>query len=193
VNQTRSQRLALRDFDHARRQAFWRDLWGRLTGNKRQLLPFDPSRLSLHIEGQRYRGCQVVPLDSIVGSEGRHRDFDGAFYPRHSRTQDRWLRIDQAHYEQVALPPVQLLKVGELYFVRDGHHRASAARARQQGFVDAEVIEFEVSHPGERLELIFTNKPSRGLFPFPDDIRADHIRGKSAQRKQGGYPWIDHP
>jgi hypothetical protein len=137
VTQTRSQRLALRDFDHARRQAFWRNLWGRLTGNNRDLLPYYPLRQNLHFKGQRYRGLQVVPLDSIVGSEGRHRDFDGAFYPRHSRTQDRWVRIDQAYYEQVALPPVQLLKVGELYFVRDGHHRISAARARQQDFVDA--------------------------------------------------------
>ena len=145
MTNTKSQRLALRDFDHARRQAFWRDVLGRLTGNKRQLLPFDPSHLSLHFEGQRYRGLQVVPLDSIVGSEGRHRDFDGAFYPLLSRTQDRWVRIDQAYYEQVALPPIQLWKVGKLYFVRDGHHRVSAARARQQDFVDAEVIEVDVA------------------------------------------------
>jgi hypothetical protein len=79
-----------------------------------------------------------------VGSEGRFHEFDRAFYPRVARSKDRWLRIDQAHYDDVTLPPVELIKVGQGYFVRDGNHRVSVARARGHQVVDACVTEIEV-------------------------------------------------
>lgn len=66
----------------------------------------------------------------IVGIEGRQWDIDDAFFPHHSRTQDCWVHIDQAYYEQVALPPVQLLKVGKMYIVREG---TIASRSRTSG------------------------------------------------------------
>jgi ParB-like chromosome segregation protein Spo0J len=43
----------------------------------------------------------------------------------------------------LTLPPVDLIRVGESYFVRDGHHRVSAARALGQAFIEATVTEWK--------------------------------------------------
>ena len=142
---TLSTRLALQDFERANRKAFWRDLFSRITRKCNQLLSFDQVRQRVLLTGQHYRGLQAVCLDKIVGSEGHYRDFDRAFFPRQSRSKDRWISIDRAYYEQSPLPPVELVKVGEWYFVRDGNHRVSVARAWGQDFVDAAVIELEVA------------------------------------------------
>jgi hypothetical protein len=136
---------ALNDFEQARRKAAWRDWLSLLTRKRNNLLSFNEIRQELPMTGQHYLGFQMVPLNKIVGSEGRFHEFDRAFYPREKRTKDRWLRIDQAHYDDVILPPVELIKVGQIYFVRDGNHRVSVARARGQQVVDAYVTEIEVS------------------------------------------------
>ena len=93
---------------------------------------------------RHYRGLQAVPLAQIGGSEGRYRDFDKAFFPRQTQTKERWLSINKAHYEDVSLPPVELFKVGQMYFVRDGNHRVSVARAHGYEFIDAYVIEIDL-------------------------------------------------
>lgn len=142
--------LAQQDFDHAMQKAFWRDLFGKLTGNTNQLLAFDQICEDQSIQGQHAQGLQTVSIDKIVGSEGRSRDFDRAFFPRESRTRERWVSIDQAYYQDVSLPPVELLKVGENYIVRDGNHRVSVARARKQDFIDAYVTELDFAGPVER-------------------------------------------
>ena len=99
------------DFEQARRKAAWRDWLSRLTGKKNNLLSFGELRQELPMTGQHYLGFQIVPLDKIVGSEGRFREFDGAFYPRAARIKDRWLRIDRAHYDDVTLLGVQTLVI----------------------------------------------------------------------------------
>jgi hypothetical protein len=137
--------LGLDNFDRARRKAVWRDWFSRLTGKDNDLLSFQQTRQDLPLKGQHYLGLQVVALDQILGSESRRHDFDRAFFPRQSRTRDRWLNIDQAYYQQVALPPVELVKLGHIYFVRDGNHRISVARAHGQDFIDAYVTEIEVT------------------------------------------------
>ncbi|MBI5106700.1 MAG: chromosome partitioning protein ParB, partial [Solirubrobacterales bacterium] len=40
-----------------------------------------------------------------------------------------------------AMPPIDLYKVGEAYFVRDGHHRVSVARALGENDINARVTE----------------------------------------------------
>jgi hypothetical protein len=136
---------SLEDFEQARRKATWRNWFSLLTKKKNNLLSFNQMRQDLPIIGQHYLGFQMVPLDKIVGSEGRSREFDRAFYPRADRSKDRWLRIDQAHYDGVTLPPVDLIKVGQIYFVRDGNHRVSVARSRKHPVIDAYVTEVEVA------------------------------------------------
>ncbi len=135
------ERLAQEDFNHAQRKATWRDYINWLTGKHNQLLSLDGVSKSLSHQAPRHLGLQAVPIDRIVGSEGRFRDFDRAFLPRRTQIRDRWVRIATAYYEQVPLPPVELLKVGEEYYVRDGNHRVSVARSRGQEFIDAYVTE----------------------------------------------------
>jgi hypothetical protein len=135
---------ALQDFKRAIRQAFWRDLLSWLTGKSNNLLAFDQIYQGWPQKEQSYLGLQFVPLNKIVGSIDRHRDFDRTFLPRYPHMQNRWISIHKTYYEQGALPPVKLVKLGEIYFVRDGHHRVSVARAWGQDFIDADVIEVDL-------------------------------------------------
>ena len=135
------------DFDTARRKASWRRIISGLTGRRNELLQFDDVRRQLRTEGQHHAGFRSVPLDAIVGSVGRNRDFDTVFLPRQTQTRARWLNIDRAHYEDQKLPPVELYGLGETYFVKDGNHRVSVARQQGQLFIDAVVIELHTPVP----------------------------------------------
>jgi len=139
--------LANQDFERAHSRAFWRKIIARLTGESIDLLPFEEVRARLRIEGQRSIGLQQVAVDHIVGSLGRYHDFDRAFLPLQTRTRGRWVSIDQAHYEETPLPPVELYKLGDIYFVKDGNHRVSVARERGQIYVDAYVLEMDSPIP----------------------------------------------
>ena len=138
-------RFAHRDFEYGQLKAFWREWVSRLTRRCNKLLSLDAVRPLFR--GQHYRGWQVIPIDKIVGSEGRTNEFDRAFFPRQTYTQNRWISIATAYYEQIALPPVDLYKINETYFVRDGHHRISVARSQGQEFIDAYVTELVVQTP----------------------------------------------
>ena len=142
-----SKQQAQDDFERAYRRGFWRKLSSWLTGERNELLPFDAVRERIPLRGQHYIGLLEVPIEQIVGSLGRYRDFDRAFLPRQVRTRSRWVSIDSAQYDEIILPPVELYKMGEVYFVRDGNHRVSVAREMGQEFVDAYVTEIEVSVP----------------------------------------------
>lgn len=135
------------DFAAARTKASFRQLLAFLTGRRNDLLSFDQVREKLRLGGPIYRGVQTVRVDHVVGSVNRYRDFDRAFLPRQDFTASRWQRVNRAWYEDVSLPPVLLYKVGEVYFVLDGHHRVSVAREQGQAFVDAEVRECQVKVP----------------------------------------------
>ena len=142
-----SKQQAQDDFERAYRRGFWRKLSSWFTGGHNELLPFDAVRERIPLRGQHYIGLQQVLIEEIVGSLGRYRDFDRAFLPKQARTRSRWVSIDSAHYDEIILPPVELYKMGDIYFVRDGNHRVSVAREKGQEFVDAYVIEIEVSVP----------------------------------------------
>jgi hypothetical protein len=139
------QQLANQDFEHAVLRGFLRKILSILTGANNKLLPYDEVRAQIPIRGQHYLGSMQVPIDKIVGSMGRYHDFDRAFLPIQKRTKDRWVSIDKAHYAQLELPPVDLYKLGEIYFVKDGNHRISVARERGQEFVDAYVTQIDIS------------------------------------------------
>src|SRR5437899_6583339 len=98
------------DFEHARRKASWRSVISRLTGRRTELLRFEEVRRQLRAQGRHEAGSRPVPLDAVVGSVGRYRDFDTVFLPLQTQTKHRWLSIDRAHYEDLALPPVELYK-----------------------------------------------------------------------------------
>ncbi len=141
------EQIAKADFEAALRKGFWRSVLSWFSQSSNRLLPFDEVRARLPMRGQRYIGLREVPIEKIIGSVGRYQDFDRAFLPRHSRTASRWISIDAAHLQEVDLPPVELYKIGEAYFVKDGNHRVSVARERGQKFIDAYVIEIDTPVP----------------------------------------------
>jgi ParB-like chromosome segregation protein Spo0J len=105
------------------------------------MLPFEEVVESLGRVGQHDLGLQVVPLDAIVGSVDRTVDFDRGLRPTSARLRSRWERIAAAQRRGEALPPVSLYKVGDLYFIRDGHHRVSVAKSLGRKDIDAYVTE----------------------------------------------------
>lgn len=137
------EKLAKDDFDDALRKGYWRSVFSWLTQNDNHLLPFDEVRKYVPIKGQHYIGIRQIPMAQIVGSVGRYNDFDRAFLPRHRNTSSRWISIDQAHLSDIILPPIEVYKIGEAYFVKDGNHRVSVAKERGQLEIDAVVIEID--------------------------------------------------
>ena len=101
------------------------------------ILPYEEVIEALGFVSERRVGLQVVPLDAIVGTVDRARDFDRRFRPTSGRVRSRWEQIAAAMRRGEAMPPVDLLRIGEIYFVRDGHHRVSVARALGRTDIDA--------------------------------------------------------
>ena len=106
-----------------------------------EVLPFDEVVAALGRTGEKRLGLRVIPLDSIVGSVDRTRDFDRWFRPRSGRSRERWERLARAQRRGEAIPPIDVYRVGELHFVKDGHHRVSVAHALGFRSIDAFVTE----------------------------------------------------
>src|SRR5438270_2097315 len=135
---------AQHDFLRARRRAAVAKLIARLRGEPDDVgvvLPYEEVIEALGFVSERFVGLQVVSLDQIVGSVDRGRDFDRRFRPTSGRLRGRWEQIAAAARRGESFPPVDLVRVGELYFVRDGHHRVSVARALGRTDIDAYVTE----------------------------------------------------
>ncbi len=135
------------DFEHARVKGFLTEIATLLSRRSNELLSFDDVKTKLHAHEQFYRGVQTVPIAKIVGSLNRYQDFDHQFLPTQSHTRARWIQIDAARLREEELPPVELYKMGDAYFVRDGNHRVSVARERGQEFIDAEIVEYPIRVP----------------------------------------------
>jgi hypothetical protein len=129
------------DFQRARFKAFVNRLWGTLLGQPTTLLSYDEIKEKLHIGGPIYRGVQTVHVDQIAGSLNRYHEFDRVFLPASDKLAPRWQSVNRAFYQEISLPPVVLYKVGQVYFVVDGHHRVSVAREQGQIYIEAEVRE----------------------------------------------------
>jgi hypothetical protein len=135
---------AQHDFARARRARLLSDLSRRLRREPDDvglILPFEEVVDALGRIGQVDRGLQVVPLDMIVGTVDRAVDFDRGFRPTSARLRSRWERIAAAQRRGEALPPISLFQIGDLYFVRDGHHRVSVAKSLGRDDIDAYVTE----------------------------------------------------
>jgi hypothetical protein len=131
------------DFGRARRRRALSRLAARLRrepSDVNVILPFEEVVEALGRRGERRLGLQTIPLDSIIGTVDRSREFDRAFRPTSSRVRPRWERIATATRKGQAMPPIDVYRVGEMHFVKDGHHRVSVAR--EMGF---EVIEAYVT------------------------------------------------
>lgn len=111
------------------------------------LLSFDQVQQLLRSRQELDRGIQIIPIASIVGSVGRYRDFTRAFLPLSGADEERWKRLDIAINELRSLPPIEVYKIGDVYFVRDGNHRVSVAKANGLTDIEAHVTEIESRVP----------------------------------------------
>jgi hypothetical protein len=131
------------NFSKARNKARMQSLMATLSWKENELLSFYEVTKLLKPKAETYRGFKAIEIDKIVGSENRYHDFTLAFYPRKDMLRSRWQRIDQAHLNFIHLPPISVYQLGECYFVRDGNHRVSVAKAQGIEFIDAEVVELD--------------------------------------------------
>jgi hypothetical protein len=138
-----------RDFSRARRRAFLRRVGAFLRNDpaSNKLLSFEEVKSALGAVEQVYLGMRTVDVAKVVGSVGRHRDFDRAFLPSKGDLGERWKKIDRLMQKAEGLPPVSLFKIGDAYFVNDGNHRISVARQQGVEMMDAEVIELRSRIP----------------------------------------------
>lgn len=138
------------DFNKARFKATLGRIFNIIRPQNEQLLSLDEVKDLLRPKKSNYKGMKAVEISHIVGSEGRYNDFNKNFLPQHSHLRSRWESVDKAHLQDIILPPIKLYEIGGVYFVRDGNHRVSVARAQGVIAIDAEVIsldsEFEL-HP----------------------------------------------
>jgi hypothetical protein len=169
------------DFGRARRRRALSQIAARMRRDSelQAILPFDEVVRALGRRGERYLGLQTIELDSIVGTVDRGREFDRRFNPTSGRVRPRWERINTAQRKGQAMPPIDVYRIGELHFVKDGHHRVSVARALGHKDIDAYVTEI-ITELGAGREIRLRDLPLKShqrLFyervPLPADARAE--------------------
>jgi hypothetical protein len=136
--------LASIDYD----RLFWKARLGKVLGKlvRRQihLLDLQDELDRVNISRRHYAGIQYIPIDRIRGSESKAQEFNPSFKPLLARNRQRWESVADAQANGVPLPPIKVVQMGEIYFVRDGHHRVSVANEFGMRFVEAEVIVWEI-------------------------------------------------
>lgn len=130
---------AIDDFRAAHRKAALETAIASIQGKSADLISYEHVRENLRpIESAR-RILEDIPLQKIVGSVNRTNDFTRSFLPRQSSDMQRWARVRTGVDNMVGLPPIEAYKVGELYFILDGHHRVSVARELGQDTIQGYV------------------------------------------------------
>lgn len=202
------------DFMRARRLQTLSALAARLRGDHddtARALSFDEVVEALGRRGERRLGLQLVPLDAIIGSVDKVRDFDRRFRPTSDKSRARWERIARASRVGEEIPPIDVYKLGDYYFVRDGHHRVSVARALRLKLIEAEVTEvqtlLEPRDYGRRTDLemklwrklflqrVPIEKPHRDRFevsePYAYGVLAEMVEAWAARRMMGEAELMD--
>jgi hypothetical protein len=164
------------DFLRARR----REVLARLAHRLRRepddvtwILPFDEVVAALGWQGERQLGLQTIRLEQVVGTVDSRRDFDRRFRPTSGRVRERWERLALAQRRGAAIPPIDVYQIGDLYFVKDGHHRVSIAIATGQQVLDAYVTQVQTVVPARgiraRSDLLMKSyeRVFRARVPLP--------------------------
>jgi len=131
-------------WDKARTKVFWTKLGAKLAGEQSSLLNFDDVEQQFHLKAARYRGVQTIPVENIVGSVGRYQDFTRSFLPTTTAMKERWQGVAGLFLNPVgrSVPPIDVFKVGDAYFVKDGNHRVSVANQIKAVDIEAQVWEY---------------------------------------------------
>jgi ParB-like nuclease domain len=173
---------AQHDFLRSRRRAGLARLAARLRGEPNDvgvILPYEEVIEALGFVSERQLPQQVIALETIVGSVDRGRDFDRRFRPTSARSRSRWEQIATKMRRGEELPPIDVIRIGDIHFVRDGHHRVSVARALGLNEIDATVTEVQTRVGAERtitLADLPLKSHQRVFFervPLPDDTRGE--------------------
>jgi hypothetical protein len=140
---------AVQDFREARQHVALQEVLARLTGKSNELLSYEEVAQKLRLAARTERGVQSIPVKAIVGSMSRYADFTRTFLPRRTDDEERWVRVKTAFSspEGTGLPPIEVYKVGDVYFVLDGNHRVSVARQEGWLYIEAHVIEVQTNIP----------------------------------------------
>ena len=131
------------DFNKAHNKAFINDILHFLSPEEASLISLNDVKQMIKPINETYVGMKVIPIEKIVGSEGRYKDFDNRFFPKSSHLKNRWEHVDEAAIKSINLPPIKVYEIAGLYFVRDGNHRVSVAKSRGTEFIDAEVVSLQ--------------------------------------------------
>lgn len=124
------------------------------TRRAERLLELDDVERRLKPFRRRYLGVRAIPLDALVGTDGRANAFTRDFRPLHAFSRDR-LRSLRRAFGDGGYPPIVAVKLGEAYFVIDGHHRAALARRSRAATIDADVTELIARVPlGARADML---------------------------------------
>ena len=114
-------------------------LWRWLIRKSPRLLDLDERLCCMVLQNSHAGGLRTVCIDCIRGTQGKTDAFDIAFYPVGETTRDRWLGIAREMLRGRELPPVELVEVEGICYVRDGHHRISVAHSLGQEYIEAEI------------------------------------------------------
>jgi hypothetical protein len=131
------------DFDKAKKIVTLTKLLNFFSPDKLNLLSLKEVKKILKPKKEAYIGMKAVKISHIVGSEGRYQDFNKAFLPRHEYLRSRWENVDKAYLKDINLPSIKLYEIGGVFFVRDGNHRVSVAKAKGFEAIDAEVVKLD--------------------------------------------------
>jgi hypothetical protein len=140
------------DFMRARRRQVLSRLAGRLRRSPDDvslILPYNEVVAALGFRGEQHLGLRTIKLEAVVGSVEARRDFDRHFRPTSGRVRERWERLALAQRRGESIPPIEVYQVGDLYFVKDGHHRVSIAMATGQRTIDAHVTQVLTQVPAQ--------------------------------------------
>jgi hypothetical protein len=212
-------------FDRERRRRAFSRIIARLRSEPDDvsaMLPFEEVVAALGRRGESDLGVRTIQLDTIVGTvDRRSGGFDRAFRPVSGEIRGRWEHIATARSQGVALPPIDVYRIGDLHFVRDGHHRVSVARALGDETIQAHVrlVQTELGAgrelgigdlPLKRHERVFHERvplppAKRERIALSDEwryaqlaslveawgFRASHQRGQLLSREQAADAWFD--
>ena len=159
IQQARAVRKAQMLYSDVKRKSWLRQKFAHITGHPKHLKDLSQVRQNSNLASYHPLGIQSVRVDSIVGSENRANDFDDNFLPVNSYNAERWAKIAELMLLNVSLPVVDLIKLNDYYFVRDGHHRVSVARYFGQKDIDANVVEMVIVSPDFEKQSANIKKP----------------------------------
>jgi hypothetical protein len=191
--QVTSLAVAREMFVRARVRALREDWLNRLTGKQADLLPFEAVAAVLRsYQHRQLTEVRTIPLDKIVGSVGRYKDFNRRFLPRQRSLAYRWARVEQAMDSSLGVPPIEVYQIGEVYFVLDGNHRVSVARANGFDTIDAYVTVVPVAadiDAGDSLDEAIIK--AEGAHFLAQTRLAEHLNELDiAFTKPGCYPQL---